>query len=245
MTLATDGIPQPNFLRARDLALIVVVSLASTVILGFGTSRLVGSVDESGLSMAGKVLIFLSLQNLSVLGTVYLVALRWRGLRWSDLGLRPTSRSWLARAVYLGLAAYLLIAMAYAVIGHVLGGLPANPQLQMLAPAGMTVWGGIAMALMVCVLAPFVEEILFRGIFYAWLRGRWGVAVSSLVSGICFSLLHNIPWLIPAIALLGVLLAVIYEKSHSLWPSILTHCTFNTVTVVLLYALTSPHLAPH
>jgi membrane protease YdiL (CAAX protease family) len=32
---------------------------------------------------------------------------------------------------------------------------------------------------------------------------------------------------------------VIYEKSGSIWPSIITHATFNTVTVILLYTIMS------
>jgi membrane protease YdiL (CAAX protease family) len=227
------------------LLLIIIVSFGATTLLGWIASRLAHDAGDDALPLAAMVLIFLGLQNLCFLGTVYLVAVRWRGLAWSDLGLRPADRFWYVRAVYLGFVAYLLIAMAYALVGQLLGELPVNPQISLLAPAGTTFWGGAAMALMVCLVAPFVEEILFRGILYAWLRRRWGVVLSSLVSGICFSLLHGIVWLIPAIALLGVLLAVIYEKSGSLWPSIVTHATFNTVTLILLYTLLSQGMAPH
>jgi membrane protease YdiL (CAAX protease family) len=243
--------PAPNdgrhqgFLRFWDLLIIVIVSLGTTMLLSVVAARLADRAGVGTLPPAGIVLIFLGLQNLCFLGTVYLVAVRWRGLAWSDLGLRPTDRFWYVRAVYLGLVAYLLIALTYALVGQLLGELPVNPQISLLAPAGTTFWGAAAMALMVCLVAPFVEEILFRGILYAWLRRRWGMVLSSLVSGICFSLLHGIVWLIPAIALLGVLLAVIYEKSGSLWPSIVTHATFNTMTLILLYTLLSQGMAPH
>ena len=245
MSLATNGTQHRNFLRFWDLLIIIVASLGTTTILGIVASRFADKAGEGALPLPGLILIFLGLQNLSFLGAVYLVAVRWRGLTWSDLGLRPMERFWYVRAVYLGLVAYLLIAMTYALVGQLLGELPVNPQINLLAPAGTTFWGGVAMALMVCLVAPFVEEVLFRGILYAWLRRRWGVVISSLVSGICFSLLHGIVWLIPAIALLGVLLAVIYEKSGSIWPSIVTHATFNTVTVILLYTLLSQGMTPH
>ena len=245
MSIVTNGAQHRSFLRIWDLLIIVIVSLGTTTILGMVASRLADRAGEGALPLPGLILIFLGLQNLCFLGTVYLVAVRWRGLSWSELGLRPTDRFWFVRAVYLGLVAYLLITLTYALVGQLLGELPVNPQINLLAPAGITFWGGVAMALMVCLVAPFVEEVLFRGILYAWLRRRWGVPVSSLVSGICFSLLHGIVWLIPAIARLGVLLAVIYEKSGSIWPSIVTHATFNAATVILLYILTSQGMTPH
>jgi membrane protease YdiL (CAAX protease family) len=239
MSLATNGAQHRNFLRIWDLVIIVIVSLGAITVLGLIASRFTHDAGEDPLPRTMIILMFLGLQNLCFLGTVYLVAVRWRGLAWSDLGLRSTERFWFVRAIYLGFVAYLLIALTYALVGQLLGELPVNPQIGLLAPAGITFWGGVAMAMMVCLVAPFVEEVLFRGILYTWLRRRWGVAVSSVVSGICFSLLHGIVWLIPAIALLGVLLAVIYEKSGSIWPSIVTHATFNTVTVILLYTIMS------
>ena len=52
-----------------------------------------------------------------------------------------------------------------------------------------------------------------------------------------FSLLHNILWLVPALTVLGVILARVYEKSGSLWAVMVTHGLFNGVTVVLIYVL--------
>jgi membrane protease YdiL (CAAX protease family) len=245
MSLATNGAQHRSFLRIWDLLIIVILSLGATTLLGLIAARFTHDAGEDALPQATIILIFLGLQNLCFLGTVYLVAVRWRGLAWYDLGLRSTERFWFVRAIYLGFVAYLLIALTYALVGQFLGELPVNPQIGLLAPAGITFWGGVAMAMMVCLVAPFVEEVLFRGILYTWLRRRWGVAVSSVVSGICFSLLHGIVWLIPAIAVLGVLLAVIYEKSGSIWPSIVTHATFNTVTVILLYTIMSQGGMPH
>jgi membrane protease YdiL (CAAX protease family) len=237
MSLETNDAQHRNFLRARDLLVIVIISLGATIILRWTSASVLAGAGDGALWQVATILVSLGLPYLSVLGAVYLVALRWRGLSWFDLGLRPAVAFWYARAIYLGIAAYLLIAMASALVGQLLGGLPVNPQIKQLVPSGITLWGSLTMALMVCLVAPFIEEILFRGILYAWLRRRWGIVVSSLVSGICFSLLHGIPWLIPAIAVLGVLLAVIYEKSGSLWPSIVAHAIFNSVTVILLYTI--------
>ena len=57
----------------------------------------------------------------------------------------------------------------------------------------------------------------------------------TLLSALLFSGLHRIVWLIPALAVIGVILALVYEKSGSLWPAVIVHALFNSVGVVLVY----------
>ena len=84
---------------------------------------------------------------------------------------------------------------------------------------------------------PLAEEILFRGILYRWLRAHMNVPLAAVISALGFSVLHGVPTLIPAIAALGVGLALIYEASGSLWTAVLTHALYNTLTLVLLFGL--------
>ena len=87
------------------------------------------------------------------------------------------------------------------------------------------------------IAAPFAEELAFRGLLYGWLRQRFGPAVAVIGSAFAFSLLHGIPVLIPSIGVLGVVLALIYEKSRSLWPAFIMHASFNTIMLVTFYAM--------
>ncbi len=57
-------------------------------------------------------------------------------------------------------------------------------------------------------------------------------------------MLHGIPGLIPAIAALGVVLALVYEKSGSLWPAMVVHGTYNTVVTVGLYMALAAGVEP-
>src|SRR5258708_35219941 len=36
-------------------------------------------------------------------------------------------------------------------------------------------------------LAPLVEELIFRGLLYGWLAGRWGTTVAWIVSSLAFA----------------------------------------------------------
>jgi len=85
-------------------------------------------------------------------------------------------------------------------------------------------------------LAPaFAEELLFRGVVYSNLRpfGRgWAVIVSSLL----FALMHqNVEQLFYAFSV-GIVLALIYEFSGSIWGSIILHM-FNNLYATLQTAV--------
>ncbi|MFQ5600781.1 MAG: lysostaphin resistance A-like protein [Candidatus Krumholzibacteriia bacterium] len=91
----------------------------------------------------------------------------------------------------------------------------------------------LAMFLVIGAWAPFVEELLVRGLFYATLRRHMGVVPALLVSGITFGALHQ--YSIPGILLItasGIWWALAYEKTRSLLPGIIVHAVGNTVSVV-------------
>lgn len=89
-------------------------------------------------------------------------------------------------------------------------------------------------------LVPLAEEFLFRGLLYTYLR-RWGVLVAVSVSAVIFGLLHLSVVQFPLHILSGVVLALLYERSGSLWPSVAMHATYNTLlTVVSGAAIAAP-----
>lgn len=91
-------------------------------------------------------------------------------------------------------------------------------------------------ALAIGVLAPFAEEMFFRGMLFGWLR-RWGFWLAAIASAALFGVAHGINFVFPASFALGILNAYAYEKSGSLWPAIVAHMVFNTTSLVALLAL--------
>jgi len=92
--------------------------------------------------------------------------------------------------------------------------------------------GMTGLCLMV-VLAPIVEEFIFRGLLYRMLRERWGVWLSVAVSAAFFSLVHHGMLLSPQL-IGGIIFALAYEWSRSLWVSIGLHMGANAAVYGLV-----------
>ena len=90
-------------------------------------------------------------------------------------------------------------------------------------------------------VAPVVEEIIFRGLLFPALHRITGsVVTAALSSGMMFAMIHPqgpIMWL--ALANVGVMSSVLFYHTRSLVPSFVMHATHN-LTLLVLTLLISP-----
>lgn len=84
-------------------------------------------------------------------------------------------------------------------------------------------------------IAPVVEELVFRGFFFVGLRERFGVRWAVMISGAVFGAIHLQLFAFPVLFLLGILLALLYEQTGSLWSAIIMHFCINSFAVVGQY----------
>ncbi len=111
-----------------------------------------------------------------------------------------------------------------------------NPQLEAISGGQGFSWPNfLLMLLLVGVIAPIVEEVLFRGVLYGWLRARLPLFAAVVISAAIFAAAHVIPVLLPALLVVGLILALAYELSGSLWTSILLHSLQNSLVVILIF----------
>lgn len=96
--------------------------------------------------------------------------------------------------------------------------------------------------LSIALLAPILEELLFRGAIQGRLQARWdnpwiGITVASLIFGV----IHMNPAQIPFAFLLGMLFGWLYYRTGSLLPGIVGHVLNNSVASVnmILYGNTT------
>ena len=176
-------------------------------------------------------------QTIVVLALLRALVIRKYGLSWAALGLRPAARHWYRRAVIVAILLLPAVALINAVLIPQLSEEPfRNPQLYAIAASGFSWPALLAMLVMAGVIAPFGEELAFRGLLFPWLGARLGVPAGAVLSALCFAALHGVVILIPALTVVGIALAVLYQRCRSLWPVILAHGAFNGIMIVLLYA---------
>lgn len=94
----------------------------------------------------------------------------------------------------------------------------------------------LSIALLVVIVgigAPIFEEIFYRGLVLRSLENRFGDRWAVGLSAVLFGVAH-LQWLqLPALVVLGVILALLVQRSGRLGPAIATHVVFNMVTVVV------------
>jgi len=150
----------------------------------------------------------------------------------------PAWRSWLVAwwaALALPWPMMALLWAEWAVMGR--PPMSENPVIAVVA--GSRGWGERALVIaLLTVVAPVVEEGLFRGALYAPVRRYagpvWAIALTSLV----FGAVHVDLAVLPQLALIGVACAILREATGSLKASIMLHGIWNAgmVGVMLLLA---------
>ena len=82
-------------------------------------------------------------------------------------------------------------------------------------------------------VAPVVEEILFRGLIYTRLKKGMPMVVAAVLTSLLFGLMHGtIIWILYAFVL-GMIMTWIFERYQSLVANIIFHLSFNAMGMLL------------
>ena len=90
----------------------------------------------------------------------------------------------------------------------------------------------IGFCIVVVVIAPIVEELLFRGVGYGLLE-QFGQYPAIVLVGIAFGLVHGLVAGFAVIAVFGAGLAYLRAKTDSIYPGMLLHATFNAAGLAI------------
>jgi membrane protease YdiL (CAAX protease family) len=160
----------------------------------------------------------------------------WEAVRWK-LGAKrdqhrvSRTRNWLAAGAVLA-----LIAQLYFLVSPTGKDLPIE---RLFSSPG----SGYVLALFGILVAPFVEEIVFRGFIYPVFERMWGLAAAVLLTALLFAVIHASQlwggWEeIAAIFLVGVAFSYCRGKTGALAPSYLMHLGYNMALFVSLFLST-------
>ena len=111
-----------------------------------------------------------------------------------------------------------------------------HPFLKLLAdsPPSMTVaW----IVLRAVILAPLIEELVFRSLIQGPLERYLPIPVAIIGSSLLFSAVHGLPDAIPLVPL-GIVLGYVYHRRRSLVAVVVTHALFNAGNLAIVYLST-------
>jgi len=169
-----------------------------------------------------------------------------RGLR--GFGLRPRTIARDLGWAWVDLLAVWPIVLAMIVATIYIGKALVDPEFEMPKHVGLElITESAALPLQVLivflavVIAPVVEEMLFRGMIQTTLRSYVGRPWPAIiVTSALFASIHENPTHWPALFALAMGLGYSYEKSGSLFRPIFMHALFNGITIVAALAESVP-----
>lgn len=213
------------------LLLGLVLTLGSYLLASLIVAKL---LNDFGLVNSPVTGIALFATQLAMLLPALIVAARYRRPL-HDLGFRPFR--WLS-------VVELFFALGLGFSASILWGLfllffdkQAQPPILPIFGDGVT---GFVVAYVVgALVAPLVEEVVFRGFLFGGLLGTFSAPVAMALSALVFAGLHLQPFAFPVLFILGLLMALLYYRSGSLWLPILMHFVINSVGLCGQFALQS------
>jgi membrane protease YdiL (CAAX protease family) len=94
----------------------------------------------------------------------------------------------------------------------------------------------------IVILAPLVEETLFRGFLQTYIRKHLGSKQAILITSASFALFHYSPGqgignaaIIPSLFIFSLFLGFLYEKQGTIIAPMFLHAIFNSISVINLY----------
>jgi membrane protease YdiL (CAAX protease family) len=220
--------------RPRDiwLSLLVGIGLGIPLIVVFlGVWNLLGVRAPNTILFSGLTLLI----YVAIWAGAYLMVVRRRRVSLRDIGFRPVSKGTIALMVPITIGLQFVLGIIAYATSPLLGEPPtASEQLVMGANPSLSPAEIVLLLIDAALVAPFVEELFFRGLVYRHLRGRRSVLVAAIVSAALFAATHFIVPLVPVLFVLGLALARITERYKSLYPAIVVHGLNNGLAVLLV-----------
>lgn len=254
------GVIRPRLLKARLARELgpspFLLERTRRIVLGwFAGAHLAGLLVGMVVATVGAQAFAQPLAGLAS-GLVALLLIRHWGLppeqtmnlfRLLDLGgpAEPEKRAsttrkliWAIPAVVAALAIAVALTSFFEILNQMLIGGPPDTQnaIKQLLERGDTLTL-VMLGLSAVLIAPLVEEIIFRGFLFRNLRDTVGKGLAAVLSGLVFGLVHLHPTLILPLTGLGIALALLYEWTGSLWVPIAAHMAFNLLTLVRVEAI--------
>ena len=174
-----------------------------------------------------------------VITEIFLLGLLWLYLRKGDRMSAVHLDRWSKKPLILtvGIAAILIgagLAFNWAYGEYIVPNIEVQAELRRLfAAIPDTVPNSILLFVTIAVVAPLLEEILFRGLLQNSLSKRLPVWAAIALSALIFGAMHMDFYAMPPLVLMGAIFGVIYHLTGSLRVTIVLHMINNAAALAL------------
>jgi uncharacterized protein len=230
----------------RDLILFILFAVLALVVvsfLSFATFAALGPVfgwRTSATALSRNVFLALGAQfvfYVFVFVYIYVLVVHryhadfWRGIQWGPLS---------SRQVLHFVAGGVLMTVAVQLAPTVLPD-KTNFPLEHLFSSPASAYGT---AIFAVVIAPFMEELVFRGFMFSVFEMRVGLPFAVIATAILFAGMHAYEYKgawnhVLLIFIVGLILSLTRGLTHKLAPSVILHTTYNACLMVGLFVATS------
>jgi hypothetical protein len=204
-------------------------------VVSFFSPKLTEISAGLGMGEAGYFLVVFFLQFIVTILLVWFFAVVTTGADWSALGLQAASlKNFIQYGFLGGIGLIVTVVLLGFVIKQFQPEIPPQYFEEILRSAhSLKVFLPIFAA--GAILAPFSEELYYRGMIYPVFRQHLGPVWGALLAGLLFGLVHFDLWRTIPLAIGGAGLCYIYEKTGSIWVSTLAHGVWNGFMAIVVY----------
>lgn len=213
---------------------LVVTAAAGLGIVDLDTDLLARPVLGTGIQIAA--------QAVTLLGIVGYLGLRGV-LSWRVLG--PLRPRWTHVFVGMGLGVSgLVVVLTLSEIVNQSFGPYEAPEQYALQVSTSSLLVMVLTGLSAVLLAPLVEEVIFRSLLFQSVRRKLGLSAAMVIQALVFAYIHlevvNNPPAVVGLVALALWLAGSFHRTGSLVVPVVAHATYNLAVLVLQVALIAP-----
>ena len=218
--------------RAAPFGESFALYLGGYLVLSLGISLLLGGSETRSIWPSAALLLILPL-------VVIWLFMRGISAKEAALGLGWHRGRGMLRECFAGITGYVaglpLIALALLASMWLMkhsGQKAEHPIINHPIDRPLEAWGVFVLA---CIVAPILEESMFRGALFHHLRGKLGFVLCALISSLIFAAIHPQGWAaVPVLSAIAFVLAGIRQWRGSLIGCVVAHALNNSIVTLIL-----------
>ncbi len=225
---------EPSNWRIRDIFYVLVLYFVTFSLFLFVEAKLFGEGVLSNTGISLKLFLLEDIADtliLFLLPIVFVTKVYDANVKEIGFTLQDLKKN-LGLGFIVGISLWIVASVLDFVVESIWGVSPIHPYIQQLEGSD-TLISYFAILISIILLAPLSEEVYCRGFAYTIFKNRFGKIAGVILSSLLFAGLHfNALWFVQ-IFIIGIALALLFERTGSLVSVIIAHSISNLLSMYI------------